>query len=564
MLVPLRALAAAALLLRLAGVAREHLPSTAFLVFLLVALHVAGILARWPRSRSWRELASANAFALGLVAVCALAALMRLPGFASDLGHTPLDIDEHRFAASVKHYFVTGELLHSTVEHYPGAVFWLFSAASFLSFLRGLTSGVTTPISALPVDRFVEAARFTNICVAVATVAITGLIGRRLSGSVAGLLSAALVAVAPLSVDVTVLARNDPGMTLAVCAATLTSLVYYDTGTRPWIIAAGALAGVAGAIKYSAVFAFVPVAIAVLAGTPRQQRVRLFLSTIAAFIVAVAVTNHFMWADFPNFLRQLSDQVAITGSGHWNATANPARFYLGTLAGLGPGWPIVLLAGGFIAYALATRDPRLWIVVSFPLLYIWFMTQRPSQFARWVYPMLPYVAVAGAAALATLTRVLHAALASRLHPRRRLAEAVVAATILAVLAQPAWAAAVSFSRRVTTPTHALVEAWIRQNAAAGSAVLLGRGWLDVRGARFTAQRVANLRATLDAGIEQVAGCDFVIVPEPVFGHSTLRHLMLAERFQARYSFGGNLGMDYEVYSVPDIPIEGVCGKPQPR
>ncbi len=515
-------------------------------------------------SRHWRDIARAHAFPLGLIAICVLAALVRLPGYAGDLGHTPLDIDEHRFAASVKHYFVTGELQHTTVEHYPGAVFWMFAAASLLSFLRGLTSGSVEPITAMPVAEFVQAARLANIWVGVATVAVTGLIGRRLSGSAAGLLSAALVAIVPLSVDVTTLARNDPGMVLVVCATTLAALVYYDNGKRPWAIAAGALAGVAGAIKYSAVFAMVPVTIAAIAGTPGQQRVRMCLSAFAAFVVAVAVTNHFMWADVPNFLKQLSDQVAITGSGHWNATANPAWFYLATLAGPGAGWPIVFLAGAFTAYALSTRDPRLWIVVSFPLLYIWFMTGRPSQFARWVYPMLPYVSVAGAAALVTLTRVLHAALAARLHPRRRLADLVAAAAMLVVLWPPVWSGAVSFSRRVMAPTHALAEAWIRQHAPQDSTVLLGRDWLDVRGAPFTARRVANLRTTLDAGVEQVAGCNWVVVPEPVFGHPTLRHLVLAERFLARSSFRGNLGLDYEVYSVPALPVAGACGNPSPR
>src|SRR5262245_41736302 len=117
MLAPLRALIAAVLLLRLAGVWREHLPGTATLLILLATAHVAGIAARRWRARSWRDLVRGHAFALGLVAVCVLAASVRLPGFAGDLGHTPLDIDEHRFAASVKHYFVTGELLHDTVEH---------------------------------------------------------------------------------------------------------------------------------------------------------------------------------------------------------------------------------------------------------------------------------------------------------------------------------------------------------------------------------------------------------------------------------------------------------------
>jgi hypothetical protein len=425
--------------------------------------------------------------------------------------------------------------------------------------MRGLTGGATTPVAAMPVEAFVEAARLANIWVGVATVAITGLIARRVSGPAAGLLAAGIVAVAPLAVDVTVLARNDPGMVLAVAASTLAALMYYDSQHRGWIYVAAVLAGVAGAIKYSAVFAIVPVMIALVTRPPAEGRLRTFVLTCTAFVLTVGVTNHFMWSDFPNFLRQLSDQVAITGRGHWNATDNPARVYLATLVSLGGGWPVVVLAAAFAAYALSTRDPRLWMVVAFPVLYIWFMTQRPSQFVRWVYPMLPYVAVCAAAALVVLGRTLQTRLASRASGWSRWARPAIATMVVAVLWQPAWKGAVGLSRRLEQPTHVQAETWLREHASAESRVLAGRGWLDLNEAPFVARRVDNLRSTLDQGIEQLAGCNYVIVPEPLFGHPTLRHLSLAERFHADYSFGGNVGMDYEVYSVPALPVEGTCG-----
>jgi len=266
-----------------------------------------------------------------------------------------------------------------------------------------------------------------------------------------------------------------------------------------------------------------------------------------------------MWADFPNFLRQLSDQVAITGSGHWGATTNPGRYYLDTLTGPGAGWALVVMAAGYTAYALATRDARRWIVVSFPVFYIWFMTGRPSQFPRWVYPMLPYVAMTGSAALVAVARVLHERIASRPQPFARSADLAVAGLMLVVLLQPARGGGISFSRRVTPTTQALTENWLRTNAQEGSVVLLGRGWLDVRDARFSARRVPNLKATLDGGLEQLAGCNWVVVPETVFGHPSLKQLSLAQRFEAGYGFGGNLGYDYEVYAVPDLPAHGNCG-----
>jgi 4-amino-4-deoxy-L-arabinose transferase-like glycosyltransferase len=560
-LAALSAAIATALVLSLFGVARDLLPATGWLALLLAAVHLAASVSRAPMRADWRTTLRAHAFEAGLVALCLLSLAVRLPNFASDLGHAPLDIDEHRFASTVKHFFVTGELLHDTVEHYPGLVFWLFSAASFISYLQSLIGGATTAIGAVPVETFVHACRLANVFVAAATVGLTGVIGRRFGGPPAGLVAAALVAISPLAVDVTVLVRNDPGMALAVVATAWAALVYVERGAAAWLIVAGSLAGVSAAIKYSAVFAIVPVLIAAGAGTPKGRRLHSGARALAAFVAAVAVTNHFIWADVPNFLRQLSDQVAITGRGHYAASDNPAAFYADTLIGMGVGWPLVLLAAGFAVHALSARQSRLWIVISFPLLYIWFMTGRPSQFPRWVYPMLPFVAVGGASALVHLVSWLRQRTSNwRLAPRQLRAVQVAAAVLLLIVVwQPVWAGVVSFSRRVTPPTHALAEGWIREHAPPGSPVLLEANWLDLSGSPVEVKRAPSLRAVLDAGLDQLAGCQLVVVQETLFKHPTLQRLNLMRRFEAGQSFGGNTGIDYGVYWIAKPSPGGPCG-----
>ena len=61
-----------------------------------------------------------------------------------------------------------------------------------------------------PISLFVLAARMTNVWIAAGTVVFTGLVGRTLSGSAAGLVAAFVVAVVPLSVQTTTVVRNDP------------------------------------------------------------------------------------------------------------------------------------------------------------------------------------------------------------------------------------------------------------------------------------------------------------------------------------------------------------------
>jgi 4-amino-4-deoxy-L-arabinose transferase-like glycosyltransferase len=540
---------AAALVLRLGGIARSVLPGVPALVLALLA--VAVLPGAWQRGRSldWRAFGSRHAFALALSAIVLLAFAVRLPGLSSELGHTPLDIDEHRLAANVAHFFATGELLHDTVEHYPGAVFWLFSAASFLGFLYSLATGFIVGPTQIPIETFMRSARIANVCVAAGIVVFTGLIARRLFGRTAGVLAALVVAIVPLSVDTTTAVRNDPGMVLAVMAAVYLGIVSVDDSRKRWIAGAGVLAGVATGIKYSSVFAIVPGMIAASFAGPKKDRPKRTAMALAGFVAAVLVTNHFVWADFPNFLKQLADQVAITGSGHWAATDNPAAFYVMILDRFGPGWPLLVMAAGFAVYGLCARNVRHLVFLSFPLLYIWFMTARPSQFPRWVFPMLPFVAVAGAGVAAAVLRVPLAGSGRRGFAVR----AAAAAIVVAVFWPPLAAGAVSLSRRMTPPTHALVETWLRQHVPPGSTVVVEQHWLDLRDEPFTVRRVPDVRALLDGGIEPLAGAGWLVVAEPQFGHPALKRLGLVQRFHAGQGFGGNLGYDYEIYSIPQLP-----------
>ena len=550
----LTAATATALIVRLGGVGLASLPSAGRLGAVLAALIVVPRMWASRTAAGWRAFLHTHAFAFGLALVVLLALAMRLPGLNSDVGHVPIDIDENRLAGNVQHYFATGELRHDTVEHYPGAVFWLFSAGSFAGYLRGLTGGLVVGPSQLPVELFVRSARLVNVGVGAAIVMFTGLLGRRLFGSGAGLAAAFVVAVVPLSIDTTTLVRNDPGMVLVVTAAVYFAIVALDDPRRDrWVVASGALAGIATGIKYSSVFGVLPAVVAALTSGTARDRWRRGGRALAAFVVAVAVTNHFVWADFPNFLKQLADQVAITGRGHWAASDNPAAFYVAILDRFGPGWPLLWLSAAFAVYGLCAARARDLAFLAFPLFYLWFMTQRPSQFPRWVFPLVPFVAIAGVGVLGAVVRLSGLAMSRASKARRYGLRLAATLMVVAALWPPASAGAVAFSRRVTPQTHTLVEAWLEQHAAPGGVVIIENSWLDLRGSTMTVRRVPDLAVLLDGGVEQFAGASLIVVPEPNFGHPTLKKLGFIQRFHAEPSFGGNLGYDYEVYGVPRIP-----------
>jgi 4-amino-4-deoxy-L-arabinose transferase-like glycosyltransferase len=542
-------LCATALVLRLAGLGASWLPPAPVLLLLLGLSQLADWFSREGPRIELGTLARDHAFEIGLAALTALTLAVRLPGLNGDLGHVPLDIDENRLASNIQHYFVTGELVHTTVEHYPGAAFWLFAGAAFVRFVRGLSAGLVTTPAHLSVTEFVAAARLANVFVAVGIVTLTALIGRRIAVWWAGLLAGLLVAIAPLSVDTTTVCRCDPVMLLAVLGAVCLALLARDRKSNGWFVAAGTAAGIAAGVKYSAVFAVVPACLATLALASWPDRVKAGVRVLTAFAAAIAITNHFVWYDFPNLLIQLTLQVAITGAGHWAATSNPAGFYAMILDRFGTGQALTFAAVLFAIVTLATRRLSWWILVSFPLVYFGFMTSRPSQFPRWVYPLLPFVAIASSASIAAVVTFVRQS-APREAARARAARVSLVVILVAVLASPVWGGLVSFSRRLATPTYASAETWIRDHARPGTVVVLGRGWLDVTGSPIEARRVDDLKKTLDGGLDALNGAQMLVVPEPYFNHPTLRQLGFLDRIHVAWRFGSGTGYDYEFYAVP--------------
>ena len=547
------AITATALVLRLGGIGIAWLPGAAPIAGALAAMLVIPRVAAWHSPDEWRAQLRAHGFAIGLGLIVCLAVLIRVPNIVSDVGHAPLDIDENRLAANVAHFFATGELRHETVEHYPGAVFWLFALSATVGYVGGLTRGLVAGPTALPVELFVRYARFANVAVGGGIVLFSGLIGRKLAGDRVGLAAAALVAIMPLSIETTIVVRNDPGMVLAVLASVYCAMVAVDDRRDGWVVASGALAGIAAGIKYSSVFAIVPGLIAAVVAPGGTVRVRRIVRCLVPCVVAVAVTNHFVWADFPNFLKQLADQVAITGRGHWAASDNPAAFYVSVLDRFGPGWPLLCPAAGFTVAALCGGGARQLTFLGFPLLYLWFMTKRPSQFPRWVFPLVPFVTIAGLTALSSLLQLAARALPRWSPGRVRVARLAATAVVAAVLWQPARAGAVSLSRHLTTATHVRVEHWVRDHADGATVIVIEDKWLDLSDAPATVRRVPDLSALLDGGVERLAGANWVIVPEPNFGHPTLKRLGFVERFHADTTFAGSVGYDYEIYAIPAIP-----------
>jgi Dolichyl-phosphate-mannose-protein mannosyltransferase len=428
----------------------------------------------------------------------------------------------------------------------------------------------------VPFELFVLSGRVTNVMLGAGTIALTGFLGKKLGGQRSGLVAALIVAVSPLSVEISGQLRNEAAQVFFIVAAAWAAVMLAGlspksppAGTGPpqvrdsWLAAlAGGLAGAATAVKYTAVFALLPALLAATSVTfaedsrgvrPRARAWRLPGLVLLGFLAVLATTNHFVWADFPNFIRQLTAEATHSGAArHWAAAKDPLWVYSKILGRQGPGWALLVLAAGYAIWGLGTGRIAPLVLLAFPLPYIWFMSQRPAQFPRWVYPVAPFVAVAGAAALwGVVDRARWWSFGTG-RASVRPPPWLIGALVLAALTQPLWRGAVLLSRSTTTPTYGLVEAWLRDHAADGDRVLLEAGWLDLKGTALRLNRVPRLAAMLNGGIYPLYYNDWIVVPERDMRRRELERLRLAASFKADGSFRGNIGFDFAVYATPRV------------
>jgi hypothetical protein len=211
-----------------------------------------------------------------------------------------------------------------------------------------------------------------------------------------------------------------------------------------------------------------------------------------------------------------------------------------------------VLAGCYAVWGLATRRADALIVLAFPLSYVAFMTQRPAQFPRWIYPLVPFVAVAGAAApFLVIERMRDSGLAVRSTPTSTTASLMASLLLVIALTQPLWRSGIVVRRRLAAPTHALAEAWLREHASRGDRILAGVGWLDLKGSGFLVNRVSSLQPILGGGVYPLCYNDWVVVPKPDINRvDALRRLRLAASFRQQNSASGNFGYDFDIYATP--------------
>ena len=291
---------------------------------------------------------------------------------------------------------MVGRAVHMAAGHsldplfyiYPPFVFDLFAAAeAVLAAVPGQHLGPATAVSP---GAEILAARLVSAAAAVLTVLLTYAIARRAYGLAAGVLASSALAVAPLAVRQAHFATTD-GVATALAAAAVWAAQRADS--RRSYLAAGALAGLAGASKYTAGAALAYVLIRALTGPRRAASA---LSALLGCLLAIALVmlpaGHLggYW-DGLGFLLGRSREFAYMPPGWWYHATRSLPF------GLGLGAFALALAG--VAAALWRRGREDLCLLSYLVVAALPLAFSQEVFFRYVLPLLPPLCILGAGAL---------------------------------------------------------------------------------------------------------------------------------------------------------------------
>lgn len=424
-----------------------------------------------PRNRSrWTERAA-------ILLILLAAAVIRIHGVAFGLPSLN-DPDEPLFMMTALDMLRSGNPNPGWFGHPATLTFYaivlVMVAVAGIGILTGRFADTDAFVAAAYADPsilFLPARLFFVAC-GVLCVWLTWRLGRRIGGARVGLIAAALLAVNSVHVAYSQLIRTDVQMSIFVLLATLASLNILERGRVRDHIAAGAFIGLGVATKWPAALIMVsPLTAALVRGIPLGRWLRPLVLLGAAATVTLFTVSPFLLLDHATVLQNLTGEArpmhpGATGGGF---LANLAWYLRGPLLhSLGHAGVIAAAAG--IVLGLRDRRVRLAImpgVAAFAIM----ISAQSLVWERWIVPLLPFLALAIAAAVCALGDQLRARF------RRPVTGFELVAT--ALLLVPMAAATRTSQAERTTDTRQVAAEWIETNAPRGGTVLVEHAAFDL-------------------------------------------------------------------------------------
>lgn len=237
---------------------------------------------------------------------------------------------------------------------------------------------------------------------------LTYRIGDRIYSARAGLLAAAILALSPLHIELSQLVRTDVQMTMWVMLSVYMALPLGDAYRQRALVGSSAVAGIACATKWpGALILLVPIALVLGReglGIEKAWRIAVAVGTAIATLLLV---SPYILLDY----RTVLQNVLVEGrprhlSQTSNGPADTLSSYVLEVLPAAMGWPVLLLAAIGLALVLTRRcSARLAIPIAIPVLtFLGLISAQSIMWPRWTLPMLPFLAIAAGAVLASASR----------------------------------------------------------------------------------------------------------------------------------------------------------------
>lgn len=424
-----------------------------------------------PRNRSrWTERAA-------ILLILLAAAAIRIHGVAFGLPSLN-DPDEPLFMMTALDMLRSGNPNPGWFGHPATLTFYAIAlvmvAVAGIGILTGRFANADAFVAAAYADPsilFLPARLFFVAC-GVLCVWLTWRLGRRVGGARLGLVAAALLAVNSVHVAYSQLIRTDVQMSIFVLLAMLASLNILERGRLRDHASAGIFIGLGIATKWpAALIVFSPLSAALAYGIPQRRWFRPILVLGGLAALTLFAVSPFLLLDHATVVQNLTGEArpmhpGATGGGF---LANLAWYLQGPLFH-SLGLAGVIAVGIGIVLGLRDRRARIAIlpgVAAFAIM----ISAQSLVWERWTVPLLPFLAMAIAAAVCALGEVLRARL------RRPVAgfELIATALLLVPMAAATWA---SQAERATDTRQVAAE-WIKANVPRHGTVLVEHAAFDL-------------------------------------------------------------------------------------
>ena len=301
---------------------------------------------------------------------------------------------------------------------------------------------------------------------------LTWSLGKRLGGTRLGLIAAAFLAVNAVHIHYSQIIRTDVQATIFMLLCTRSAIAVAREGRARDYLMAGLWAGLACATKWpAAIIILNPLCAGLYRFTlDRGELRRLALLPVAA-LAALLIASPYLLLDYATVMRNLAGEARTT---HPGATGG------GFLANLGwyVGHPLL---GSFgvaglaliVAGTLGTlRRPRIAAaVLPGGLAFLIVIGSQALLWERWIVPLLPFAALAAAAALCWFADWLR----SRLDRPLRWLELAATSLLLIPMLQAARTGAIERA----VDTRQVASAWIRAHVPPGSSIVVEPAAFDL-------------------------------------------------------------------------------------